>query len=105
VVPRAAGGDSLFHLHTGCLADVITSIYDDNMIRTQISFDKALYERAKRLARRQRISLAELCRRGVLDALSKEPSDRPWMAFAGFYDGHPDDSTSVDDVLYGRETP
>ena len=87
------------------VAHVITTVYHDNMIRTQISFDKTLYERAKRLARRQRISLAELCRRGVLEALSKERSDRAWMAFAGLYDGHPDDSASVDEVLYGREAP
>ena len=45
------------------------------MIRTQISFDESLYERAKRAAKRRGISC---------DA---------------------NDSSSVDDVVYGRESP
>lgn len=76
------------------------------MIRTQISVDEELYERAKELAQRQGISLAELCRRGLREAISREPSDKPWMAYAGTIDdGHPDDSSTVDEVVYGRDEP
>lgn len=87
------------------LARVIKSRYGDNMIRTQISVDEDLYRRAKILARRDGISLAELCRRSLQVAVAKQPSDKPWMAFAGIVEGSPSDSESVDDVLYGRETP
>ena len=75
------------------------------MIRTQISVDRELYQRAKELAKRQGISLAELCRRSLQAAVSREPSSKPWMAFAGDLDGHPDDSTTVDEVVYGRDNP
>jgi post-segregation antitoxin (ccd killing protein) len=87
------------------LASVISARYHDNMIRTQISVDDDLYRRAKVLARRDGISLAELCRRSLQAAVAKQPSDKPWMAFAGIVEGSPSDSESVDDVLYGRETP
>jgi len=75
------------------------------MIRTQISFDKALYERAKRAAKRQGISLAELCRRSVAEAMTREDTEHPWMKYVGIIDGDPDDSASVDEVVYGRDTP
>jgi hypothetical protein len=75
------------------------------MIRTQISVDEELYARAKLVARRQGISLAELCRRSLEAAVAAEPTDQPWMAFAGQFDGQQDDSASVDEVVYGRETP
>jgi hypothetical protein len=75
------------------------------MIRTQISVDKALYERAKEVARRHDISLAELVRRGLAELVAREPSDRPWMVYAGAFDGEEGDSAMVDAVVYGRETP
>jgi hypothetical protein len=37
--------------------------------------------------------------------VSAEPSDRPWMAYAGVFDGSEGDSASVDEVVYGREAP
>ena len=77
----------------------------DNMIRTQISVDDQLYRRAKRLARRQGISLAELCRRSLEEAVAREPSDKPWMVYAGIIEGDEDDSTTVDEVVYGRASP
>lgn len=61
--------------------------FGDNMIRTQISVDAQLYRRAKLLARRKGISLAELCRRSLEEAVAKKPSDKPWMAFAGVFEG------------------
>jgi hypothetical protein len=75
------------------------------MIRTQISFDADLYERARTLARRQGISLAELCRRSLREVLVRQPSTRPWMRFAGIVDGRPEDSATVDEVVYGRAEP
>lgn len=75
------------------------------MIRTQISVDPELYDRAKGVAHRQGISLAELCRRALAESVSREPSRRPWMAFAGVLDGRPEDSESVDAVVYDREHP
>ena len=74
-----------------------------SIVRTQISMDRALYERAKETARRRGISLAELCRRSLAEAVSRQPIDKPWMAFLGDLEGHPDDSSTVDDMAYGRD--
>ena len=75
------------------------------MIRTQISFDKSLYERAKRAAKRRGVSLSELCRRSLAETVAKDDSRLPWMEYAGVVEGARDDSTRVDEVVYGRETP
>jgi hypothetical protein len=75
------------------------------MIRTQISVDENLYKRARAVARRMGISLAELCRRSLEEVVAREPSDKPWMAFAGIHEGEESDSSSVDRVVYGRESP
>ncbi|HEX4077312.1 MAG TPA: CopG family transcriptional regulator [Rhizomicrobium sp.] len=77
------------------------------MIRTQISFDRSLYERAKRIARRQGVSLAELCRRSLAEAVARNDSSagRPWMRHVGVIEGGAGDSTTVDEVVYGRERP
>ena len=75
------------------------------MIRTQISVDEELYERAKVLAKKRGISLAELCRRSLQEVLAREPSDSSWMAFAGIIGGSEEDSSTVDDIVYGREAP
>jgi len=74
------------------------------MIRTQISFDEALYERAKRAAKRRGVSLAELCRSSVAEVVGRDDTGRAWMNYMGVVDGDADDSSSVDDVVYGRET-
>jgi hypothetical protein len=75
------------------------------MIRTQISFDEALYERAKRAAKRRGVSLAELCRTSVAEVVGRDDTGRPWMNYMGVVDGDANDSSSVDDVVYGREAP
>ena len=75
------------------------------MIRTQISFDPELYRRAKEAARREGISLSELCRRGVAVLLARQPSSKPWMALAGKLEGDPKDSSTIDSVVYRRESP
>lgn len=75
------------------------------MIRTQISLESELYDRAKSLARLQGISFAELCRRSLSQTLSQAPDDHPWMTFVGALEGRPGDSRSVDEVVYGRDVP
>jgi hypothetical protein len=75
------------------------------MIRTQISFDKPLYDRAKRAAKQRGVSLAELCRIGVAEIVGRDDVRHPWMKYCGIVDGNVDDSASVDEVLYGREAP
>jgi hypothetical protein len=73
------------------------------MIRTQISFDKLLYDRAKRAAKRQGVSLAELCRRSIAEVVARDDSQYPWMKYIGAVDGNLNDSSSVDEVVYGRD--
>lgn len=75
------------------------------MIRTQVSLGAELYERAKALARQRGISFAELCRRSLSETVSRVPSDRPWMSYVGILEGRRDDSCTVDEVVYGRESP
>jgi hypothetical protein len=75
------------------------------MIRTQISFDADVYQRAQATAERQGISLAELCRRAVAEVIARESPGQPWMSFAGIFDGTENDSESVDSVVYDREAP
>jgi hypothetical protein len=84
---------------------VIILDWSDNMIRTQISLDKSLYERAKRTAKREGVSLAELCRRGIAEVVARDDTQHIWMNYIGVVDGEPDDSSSVDDVVYGRDAP
>lgn len=81
------------------------NVYNDNMIRTQISVDKSLYQRAKRAARRRGISIAELCRQGLEKVVANDMPDRPWMELAGIFEGKPDDSISIDSQLYGQDHP
>ena len=72
------------------------------MIRTQVSVDVDVYTRAKAVARRMGISVAELVRRGLQETIAREPTSKPWMAYAGILDGRPEDSSTVDEVVYGR---
>lgn len=85
------------------------------MVRTQVSLDEEAYRAAKREARRQGISLAELFRRALARALTASRGEaaqapgggeRAWMRYSGVLDsGDPDSSLSVDAVVYGRERP
>jgi hypothetical protein len=78
------------------------------MIRTQISFEAEEYEKARKLAEKRGISLAELCRRGLRDAMAREKQTsgegtKPWMRHAGtLASGDERASESVDAVVYGR---
>ena len=75
------------------------------MIRTQISVDKSLFQRAKRTASRRGISLAELCRQGLEQVVAGDTPEKPWMELAGIFEGKPDDSATIDSELYGQEHP
>lgn len=73
------------------------------MIRTQISLDAAEYELVKRESRALGISIAEVIRRAVRDALPPEPGGA-WMRFAGFVEsGDPKSSQSIDEIVYGAK--
>lgn len=76
------------------------------MIRTQISFGAELYRAAQAEAGRLGISLAELCRRAVGQALGERggPTDKPWMRYSGsIKNGRKDDSANanIDRVVSG----
>ena len=81
------------------------------MVRTQISFERSEYARAQKVAEQRGLSLAELCRRGLREAVAREPwgqttAQPPWMRHAGALDsGDPRASESVDAVVYGRLEP
>ena len=76
------------------------------MVRTQISLDPVVYESAKEEARRLGISFAELVRRSLASSLQPSTVEPPWMRFAGTVeDGDADASSSIDEVVYGRERP
>jgi hypothetical protein len=73
------------------------------MIRTQVSLDAAEYEQVRQQAKALGISIAEVIRRAVRDALPPAKGGE-WMRFAGFVEsGDPDSSRSVDDVIYGAK--
>lgn len=72
------------------------------MIRTQISLEEEVYDEAKLYAAECGISLAEFCRQSVAEQLSKYRKAGPIARFAGIYDGDPNDSVSVDEIVYGK---
>lgn len=75
----------------------------DNMIRTQISLDKAEYLLARKEAAALGISVAEFVRRSVRASLPIE-GDAPWMKYAGMVaSGDPRSSQTVDDIVYGSK--
>lgn len=73
------------------------------MIRTQVSLDPMEYDLVKRQSRALGISIAEVIRRAVRDALPYD--DRgAWMRYAGFVEsGDPKASQSIDDIVYGAK--
>jgi hypothetical protein len=73
------------------------------MIRTQISLARDEYLAAKREARRQGISLAELLRRSLRTLIPADAS-KPWMRFAGMIETlDANSSRTIDDVVYGAK--
>ena len=51
------------------------------MIRTQVSLEDDMYREAKKEARRQGISFAELCRRALAQLLRRGSVKEPWMRY------------------------
>ncbi|MBV8820126.1 MAG: CopG family transcriptional regulator [Acidobacteriaceae bacterium] len=73
------------------------------MIRTQISLSSSEYELVKRQARTLGISIAEVIRRAVRDALPPAEGGA-WMRFAGFVQsGDSKASQSIDEIVYGTK--
>ena len=73
------------------------------MIRTQISLPEDEYQAAKAEAARLGISLAELLRRALREALPADQSN-PWMRYVGMVEsGDPQSSVRIDEVVYGAE--
>ncbi|HTP33639.1 MAG TPA: ribbon-helix-helix protein, CopG family [Candidatus Acidoferrales bacterium] len=73
------------------------------MIRTQISLDKREYALAKKEAAALGISVAELIRRALRNALPAN-EEAPWMRYAGFVEsGDPRSSRSIDEIVYGAK--
>ncbi len=78
-------------------------MYDDNMIRTQVSLDEVEYDLAKQQAAALGISVAEFVRRAIRELLPI-PDEGPWMKYAGFVaTGDPKSSQSIDDIVYGSK--
>ena len=75
------------------------------MIRTQISLERDLYEDARKEAKRQGISFAELVRRALAMTIRHGRVEEAWMRYSGVVDGGPESSQSVDAVVYGRDRP
>ena len=75
----------------------------DNVIRTQISLPPDEYELVKRQAHTLGISIAEVIRRAVRDALPHGEGGA-WMRFAGCVEsGTPKSSQSIDEMIYGAK--
>lgn len=73
------------------------------MIRTQISLDPKEYALAKKQAKALGISIAELFRRALRQALPPV-GNAPWMRYIGFVEsGDPDSSHSIDEIVYGSK--
>ena len=73
------------------------------MIRTQVSLDDKEYKLVKDQARAMGISIAEVIRRAIRDAL---PADEkaPWMAYAGLVEtGDSESSQNIDEIIYGHK--
>lgn len=60
----------------------VTSCYHCVMVRTQIQLEESQYEQIRRMAHRERISMAEAVRRLVRRGLAEGESDRPTGAAA-----------------------
>jgi hypothetical protein len=73
------------------------------MMSIRVSLDAVEYERVRQQAQQLGISIAEVIRRAVRDALRMAEGGE-WMPFAGFVEsGNPHSSRSVDDVICGAK--
>jgi hypothetical protein len=73
------------------------------MIRTQISLNEREHALAKKEAKALGISVAELVRRAVRQALPPE-GEAPWMRYAGLVEsGDAASSRRIDEIVYGSK--
>jgi hypothetical protein len=73
------------------------------MTRTQVSLPADEYELLKQQARALGISIAEVIRRAVCDALPHGEGGA-WMRFVGLIEsGNPKSSQSIDWIVYGAK--
>ena len=73
------------------------------MIRTQISLDEREYMLARKEAKALGISVAELIRRAIRQALPP-PGEAPWMRYAGLVEsGDAKSSEHIDEIVYGSK--
>lgn len=75
--------------------------------RLQIMIEEDLDEALGREAAREGVSKAALIRRYVRNELRSLPSieEDPLWELVGMIQGTPDDSASIDDVVYGPKRP
>lgn len=72
----------------------------------QVSIPSGVWEHARRRAASEGVSMEELCERAIVHELEGTAADRPWMELAGVVDiDDPQASSSIDEVVYGREQP
>lgn len=73
------------------------------MVRAHISLSEQEYDAAKREAARLGISLAELLRRSLRQALPVDDK-KPWMRYAGMIEtGDTESSRRIDDIVYAQK--
>jgi Ribbon-helix-helix protein, copG family len=79
-------------------------MYAQEMKRLQIMIEEELDEALERQAREEKTSKAALIRRYVGQNLKPVPpiEEDPLWEIVGMDEGQPDDSVSVDDVVYPR---
>jgi ribbon-helix-helix CopG family protein len=79
-------------------------MYDARVRRLQIMIDEDLDEALARQAREEGTSKAALIRRYVREKIKPLPpiEEDPLWELVGMAEGSPDDSASVDDVVYPR---
>jgi Ribbon-helix-helix protein, copG family len=79
-------------------------MYAQEMKRLQIMIEEELDEALEHQARKEGVSKAALIRRYVRDQLKPLPAlhEDPLWELVGMDEGQPDDSASVDDVVYPR---
>ena len=75
--------------------------------RLQIMIEEDLDEALEHQARKERTSKAALIRRYVRERIEPLPPihEDPIWGLVGMVEGRPDDSASVDDVVYGPKRP
>jgi hypothetical protein len=71
--------------------------------RITISLDETTLKRVKELAKRDGISFADFCRRGIAAYVNRHSAEKPWMHDIGVLEGDADGSAEVDAIVYGRE--